>query len=107
MAASRARFIREDDGQTFIGLLVEYEGKIWLVPEWLKGPTENILYPARIICTDGLSLTKAARDDHVDYLLATPLSRSVLEGRAAGQNLDVRERPDIQMREDQDFYRRG
>ena len=105
MAVRRALYVREDDGQEFIGHVVEYERKLWLVPEWLAGPTKGTLSPARIICTDGLSLTKAAPGDQVDFVLARKLSRAVLEGRAVVQSLAVIERPDIHWREDQDFHR--
>jgi hypothetical protein len=33
--------IREDDGALLRGDTIEYEGKLWLVPEWLAGPTKG------------------------------------------------------------------
>src|SRR5580704_15306755 len=105
MAVRLVAFTRSDDGKEFIGHAIEHEEKLWLVPAWLTGPTTGTLCPARIICMDGLSLTKAGLESPADYVLATPLNKAALEGRAVGQNLDVRERPDIHFREDQDFHR--
>jgi hypothetical protein len=88
-------YMRADDGAELIGDLVVYENKNWLAPNWLAGPTANTRFPARIISLAGMILTKLEPGSQADLLLATPLSKSVLEGRAVAQNLDVRERPDI------------
>jgi hypothetical protein len=107
MTVGTAAYIRKEDGQEFIGSIIEYEGKLWLVPEWLEGPTAGTRCPARIICTDGLSLTKAASGSPADFVLAMPLNKDILEGRKVSQNPSVIERPDIYLRVDQDFLRRN
>ena len=44
---------------------------------------------------DALSLTKAEPEQDADFVLTTPLSRSVLEGRAVTQDHVVIERPEF------------
>ena len=105
MAVRKALYVRKDDDKAFIGDVIEHEGKSWLVPEWLQGPTAGILCPARIIDIGGLHPQAARPEDRYDLVLATPLSRGVLEGRSVMLGLDVRERPDIHLREDRDFRR--
>jgi hypothetical protein len=103
VAVRKIVYVREDDDHALIGHVIEYEGKLWLVPEWLEGPTPGTRSPARIICLDGLPLATPAPEYRADLALARPLSRGVLEGRAIGLALDVRERPDIHLRVDTDF----
>jgi hypothetical protein len=100
MAVRKTQYIREDDGMQFIADTIEYERKLWLVPEWLVGPTEGTLCPARIICLTGLPLGKSGTHQNVDLILGVPLSKDVLEGRKESQNPRVIERPDIVLRED-------
>jgi hypothetical protein len=50
MAIRKVKYVREDDDALLVGDIIEHEGKLWLVPEWLQGPTENTRRPARIIC---------------------------------------------------------
>lgn len=104
MAVRRLLFTTDDE-ISLIGDVIEYDEKIWLVPEWYEGPTPNTLCPARIVSLSGLSLAKAGPEYRADLVLATRLKRAVLEGRAVAQNLVVRERPDIFLRVDTDFHR--
>jgi hypothetical protein len=49
---------RVDDGELLAADTIEYEGKLWIVPEWLAGPTKGTEMPARIICLDNLLTAK-------------------------------------------------
>ena len=85
-----------DDGMLLACDTIEYEGKLWLVPDWLTGPVENSERPARIICVHGIpmnpkSLNYAGRADRE---LLIRLSRETLAG-GTGQGLVVIEEPDI------------
>ena len=104
MAVRKTLIVRKEDALPFAVDTIEYRGKLWLVPEWLRGRTAGTWSPTRIICIDALSLTKAEPEQDADFVLTTPLSRSVLEGRAVTQDHVVIERPDISMREDTDFF---
>jgi|SRR6266404_2171903 len=107
MAVRKIIFMKEEDGSLLLGDIIEYEQKLWLVPEWLAGPTAGTESPARIICLDGMPLSKAGpqHQDRADWILATPLSTDILEGRRVSQNPIVIERPDIHLRVDIDFHR--
>ena len=96
-------WVSDEDALPFAVDTIEYRGKLWLVPEWLRGRIEGTWSPTRIICVDVLSLTKAEPEQDADFVLTTPLSRSVLEGRAVTQDHVVIEGPDISLREDTDF----
>ena len=104
MAVRRTSIVRTDLSQ-FVADTVEYEGKWWIVPNRLEGPTANTRCPARIICTDDLGLTKAPASSQFDYVLASLLDRAVLEGRRVTQSPFVIPRPDIILKLDTDFHR--
>jgi hypothetical protein len=93
-----------DDGEPLIVDAIEYDGKWWIVPQWLQGPIEGTLRPVRIICLDNLELDRSGLGRRTDWTLETPLSRDVLEGRAISQVPLVIERPNIILR-DSDFHR--
>ena len=107
MAVRKVVFMKADGGSLFLGDVIEHEGKLWLVPEWLPGPSAGIERPARIVCLDGLPLGKPGPQyqDRTDWFLATPLHTDVLEGRRVSQNPLVIERPEIHLRVDTDFHR--
>jgi hypothetical protein len=106
MALRKLIFQTLEGGGLFIGDVIEHQGKLWLVPEWLAGPTKGTARPARIICLDGLPLSKRSQhQDHADWALSTPLSTEILEGREASQSPLVIERPDIFLHIDTDFHR--
>jgi hypothetical protein len=105
MAVRKILFQKEETGGLFKGDVIEYEGKSWLVPEWLQGPTAGTLCPARIICLDDLSVSKAEPQYQVDLVLSIPLNRDILEGRKVSRSPLVIEKPDIHLRETSDFQR--
>lgn len=56
-----------------------YEGKLWLVPEWLDGePKKGYSKPVRIICMSSLEHTGPFSD--ADYTLKHPIPKAVFEG---------------------------
>lgn len=73
---------------------IEFEGALWLVPEWLMSAKGEFSIPARIICLSVLQHSGQAPQ----FSLAHPLPRAVFEGRyplpLEGVWI-VRERPDI------------
>jgi hypothetical protein len=105
MAMKRLLFLKEEGGIPFIGDVIEYQNKLWLVSGWIAGPTAGIECPERIVCLDGLRLDKALPEHNADLVLTTPLSRDILEGRRVSHNPLVIERPEIHLRVDTDFHR--
>jgi hypothetical protein len=104
MAVRKMLFLMEQGGKLIEGDVIQHEGKLWLVPEWLEGPTKGTECPARIICLDGLLLNKpGAQYQGVDWVLYTPLNKDILEGRRVSSNPLVIEKPDIILRVDTDF----
>ena len=58
---------------------IEYEDKLWLVPEWLDGtPKKGYSKPARIICMS--SLEQSGSFEENDYVLKHPIPKAVLDG---------------------------
>jgi hypothetical protein len=102
--AVRKVVYRLDDGSPLIGLAIERDGKLWLVPEWLQVPNEDFATPARIICLDGLRLEKAGAQYDADLVLLDPLNKDIHDGRRVSQKPLVIERPDIHLK-DTDFHR--
>jgi len=76
---------------------VEYEGKLWLVPSWIRSPIPGTSQPLRIMCLDGRPMQPADTRQgprEYDRVLAPPLDKDTLEGGIA-QGLVVIERPDM------------
>jgi hypothetical protein len=62
---------------------IQYEGKLWLVPEWLESPTQGWKKPKRIILLDGLQYQRLRPGDlRGNFLLNAPIPRAVIDGRA-------------------------
>jgi hypothetical protein len=61
---------------------IEYEGKLWLVPEWIDGkPQKGFSMPVRIICLERLKLVgprSSVQGD--DYILNGAIPKSVIDG---------------------------
>lgn len=85
-----------DDG-LFVYDTIEYEGKLWLVPEWIDGiPTKGYSKPARIICLTVLPHSQGAAG--ADYALNNPIPKSVWQGHVPPELKNmyvVIENPDI------------
>ena len=86
-----------DDGSAMILDAIVYEGKLWLVPEWIAGPDGKAERPTRLIDIDMLPKSKPAPEYDADLELLIPLSRRTLAGRGEEQNLDVIDAPMIDL----------
>jgi hypothetical protein len=74
---------------------VQYEGKLWLVPEWTAFPAERIQKPVRIISLDGLTLGPVGPQYRADFALQNPMTKDVLAGRGTTASPVVIEGPDL------------
>mgnify|MGYP001579347307 FL=1 len=86
-----------DDGMIYKMDTIEYQGKMWLVPEWLDNALEGWRKPARIICLDALPHQKSSGGP-ADFVLNAGIPKSVCDGQIQTQPEDlyiVIERPDI------------
>lgn len=80
---------------------IEYQGKFWLVPQWLEFPAEQVTKPLRIICVETLPHQKTLGSPFGDFALNAPISRAVFEGQIQpppGSPYVVIERPDIPLK---------
>jgi hypothetical protein len=91
------------DDDEFIAVdTISYDGKDWLVPEWLPGPSPAIIKPARLIPMASLSYEELEpqpkRGRWARVGVAIP--RSVLDGLPAWETgrFGVVERPDLFLR---------
>jgi hypothetical protein len=77
---------------------IEWQGKNWLVPQWLEAPQLGYSIPARIICLDYLPHQKTAGGNFGDFVLNQPLPKAMFEGplpKTPTALPAVIERPDI------------
>jgi hypothetical protein len=85
-----------DDEICFVDT-IEYEGGLWLVPEWIDDtPSKGYSMPVRIIRVP--SLQPAGKAVSADYVLANPLPKGVYEGNVPIELESVYvviDRPDI------------
>ena len=85
----------EDDGSIEIWDAIEYEGHLWLVPEWRAYQAEGIQKPARMISLEGIAMSVPRADYAADFFLDSPMPRHVLEDPGKSQTLAVLEAPDL------------
>jgi hypothetical protein len=91
----RTILVLRDDGELFVADAIDYEGKLWLVPEWIPGPEIRCERPTRLICLDDLQVIEADSRYQADLELVRPLPKSFLDGREVMEGVSVINRPDI------------
>jgi hypothetical protein len=88
----------EGEGLSLIDT-IEYDYKLWLVPEWIDGwPTEGYSMPIRIICLEYMPLVGPLKGKNHDYCINGSISKSLLDGHPKhGPEVlcQIVERPDI------------
>jgi hypothetical protein len=78
---------------------IEYQGKIWLVPQWHEYPSLGVKKPVRIVHlgSNGLKPSQFAGCRYIAEVMLLP--KAVLEGHAPPQApIEVVESPDISIR---------
>lgn len=97
-----AYIILSDDDGTNGGIntmdVIEYDGKTWLVPNWLDFHVEKVTRPERIVLLEVISHHRTPNSNIIT--VDGPVPRSVFEGRIpTGQESRyvVIEQPDIPM----------
>lgn len=60
---------------------LEYDGRLWLVPEWLDIRDEGLTTPARRILMDALPHHRVRGQDLVRFIVNCQIPKAVLEGR--------------------------
>lgn len=82
-------YVEGDDKPTVEGYTyfdtIEYEGKFWLVPDWIYNTNEGWKRPERIICLAQLPHKKVAPQDGIpeaDFVLGYPIPITALDDRS-------------------------
>jgi len=70
--------VPSDNGTIHTVDTIEYEGKLWLVPQWLDKPKEGLSRPARIIRMD--SLPHVTGFGVHQFVLTNYMPKGVLDG---------------------------
>lgn len=60
---------------------IAYEGKLWLVPQWLESQSEPISKPVRMVRFDNLPHIENPSSGH-DYAVNQQVPRAVLDGQS-------------------------
>lgn len=59
---------------------IEYQGKMWIVPEWLETPRQGWKRPARLILLDVIPHQRTLGSPFGDFVLTSPIPRGVYDG---------------------------
>lgn len=78
-----ASYIINEEGEPIVFTIdtIEFEGKLWLVPEWIEKPLEGWKSPKRIILLDALPHQKVPPGSPIpaDFVLGYPRSTAFLK----------------------------
>lgn len=74
-----------DDGIDEIDT-IEYEGALWLVPEWIDTARKGWSRPARIVCLSLLEHTPMPPESGCRFVVANPIPTAVLGGQVPPQS---------------------
>jgi hypothetical protein len=77
--------------------VIEYEGRFWLVPEWLDNRAQKTTTPVRIISFDRVAHHRM-KGMNPEFVVEFPIPKSVFEGRPSpeeAKQYEVFERPSI------------
>jgi hypothetical protein len=80
---------------------IRYDGKLWLVPEWLDEPSSGTTKPRRMIRIDTLPHQPMANPAYgMEFILNGPLPKAVLDGVAEPEQAaqyEIVELPEIEI----------
>jgi hypothetical protein len=75
---------------------IEYQGKWWLVPEWLACKDKKWKRPKLLISLDSFEYSKNDSGHPADFLISGSITKGVLDGKAPPErHLEVINNPDI------------
>jgi hypothetical protein len=64
---------------------IEYDNKLWLVPNWLDIPAQGVTKPARIIRFDSLRHQKTPGPNGADFVINDPIPKELFDARTPRQ----------------------
>jgi len=77
---------------------IEWQGKFWLVPEWIENHSTGKMRPVRIICLDSLPhrVLPLGAPDH--FALDIPIPKCVFDGKIPQETpFEIVENPAIEV----------
>ena len=87
------------DGGLYKVDVIEFEGRFWLVPEWLDMPAQGVSMPRRIVSLETIPHQRI-EGGNPEFVVNDPVPKAVFEGRSqseGGQLFVVRELPEIRV----------
>jgi hypothetical protein len=92
--------IGSDNGEILKCDAIEFEGSLWLVPQWLDEPAKGVTKPRRIIRMGPLPHQKMSNPAYgLDYILNGYMPKAVLDGTAPPEQAspyEIVELPEIE-----------
>jgi hypothetical protein len=80
MTIPRTRFAL---GGNYIDMdTVEYEGRLWLVPDWIEYPGTGLMKPTRMIALDQLGYSAIPNFGNVKWVISHSPPKELFEGPA-------------------------
>jgi hypothetical protein len=89
-----------DDGTIVKVDAIEYEGGLWLVPQWLDVPAQRVTKPARLIRMDVLQHQRMPPTYKADFVLNAGMPKALFDCSAplkSALGYEVRELPEISL----------
>lgn len=83
--------------------VIEYDGKFWLVPEWLDNPIQKVTKPMRMVSLETIRHSRM-RGAKQEFVVEFPVPKYVFEGRIPSAEADkyvVIEGPELLFPRDQ------
>jgi hypothetical protein len=78
MKEFKALVIASDDGSIAKGDGIEFDGKLWLVPQWYDIPAQGVRKPARLIRFDSLPHQHTPNSKQgVEYVINYPIPKEL------------------------------
>jgi hypothetical protein len=96
----KAAFPLEGESHVFQCTAIEFEGRIWLVPNWLSSPDGKYTMPERIILLEQFQHQRLDPPGPTgeNFVVNVPIPKALFEGRVSHELKEkyvVIERPDI------------
>lgn len=91
----------DDPGYTHRCDAIEHEGRLWLVPYWLRALDGTHRKPERIVGLPPGAFQPADKSQDFDFFVSQPVPRSVIEGHTlpGQERYTIVERPNIRVSE--------
>lgn len=70
----------DDDSDLHYADSIEYEGQMWLVPEWIESPAGGWRMPRRLVCLNTMPHERKEGDPTGEFIVTWPIPKCVFNG---------------------------